>query len=432
MKKTFLLAVAFLTVAGGMTERSVYAQNQAVNGIWVPIGPEGGYIQSIVQHPTDANILYSLSGYYPSKLYKSIDKGVSWEKMHQFDGSANCFAINAKNPDSLYIGCYASFYKGRAGDAQWDYFYVENTNFYEITADPKHTNIIHACGYYWDQTNQIPVMAYMKSIDGGANWDSTLLVPGKQGYAYTIALDPLHTDTLYVGGVYDEPTTGSSVGRLFKSTNGGIDWSDITSTVNSTVLDIEIDPVETNKIYCITYAGIYRSTNGGGIWTVNTGWAYGYKLCINPHDRKTIYAGYSGSIFKSVDWGATWQYSSNGLYGGSCSEILTDASIATTIYFANNTGFFRSVDGGVQWQPSNSGLNCMYITSVKSSPSSSGTLFACSSGDAVYKTTNSLAKADASGIATWQRIDKFYSCSNLSDLEFDPVDPTVLYALESG
>ena len=85
------------------------------------------------------------------------------------------------------------------------------------------------------------------------------------GFIIPLAIDPVTPTTLYAG------TYGNGV---FKSTNGGGNWSLVdTGLTNTDVIALAIDPVTPTTLYAATYGnGVFKSTNGGGNWSaVNTG-----------------------------------------------------------------------------------------------------------------------------------------------------------------
>ena len=66
-----------------------------------------------------------------------------------------------------------------------------------------------------------------------------------------------------------------------------------------------IDPTTPAIVYALTYDGVFKSTNGGGNWSaINTGLpAAGlFSLAIDPATPATLYAGtgYDG-VFKSTN-----------------------------------------------------------------------------------------------------------------------------------
>jgi photosystem II stability/assembly factor-like uncharacterized protein len=138
-----------------------------------------------------------------------------------------------------------------------------------------------------------------KSTDDGTTWTaaSSGLVPGS---AYTIAIDPLKPSTLYAWN-----------GKFFKSTDGAQSWI-MLATLGRGAYAVAIDPQNEGTLYAANGDGVYKSTDGGGIWTdANSGLAglAVRTLEIDPQDPNTLYAGigsFNGGVFLSRDGGASW------------------------------------------------------------------------------------------------------------------------------
>ncbi len=88
-----------------------------------------------------------------------------------------------------------------------------------------------------------------------------------------VAFDPVNKNTVYA--------TSSTFGgaHVFRSTNGGVNWTSIDGTGAARIPDIPvhaivIDPANPQRMYVGTDLGVFVSTNGGGAWSVeNTGFA---------------------------------------------------------------------------------------------------------------------------------------------------------------
>ncbi len=86
---------------------------------------------------------------------------------------------------------------------------------------------------------------------------------------------------------------------MFKSTNGGGNWSAVNTGLAATdVRALAIDPATPTTLYAGTQGGgVFKSTNGGGNWSaVNTGLTatFVYALAIDPVTPATLYAGTIG------------------------------------------------------------------------------------------------------------------------------------------
>ena len=141
------------------------------------------------------------------------------------------------------------------------------------------------------------------------------------GSAYELVIDPSATRTLYAG----------TVGGVYKSTNGGEDWSPINSGLGlpaPMINALAIDPMEQQTIYAGSPGGVYKSTNGGGDWSpINTGLirAKIEHLAIDPTAPETIYAGtVDAGVYKSIDGGNNWNPINRGLISPCLTGLVVD------------------------------------------------------------------------------------------------------------
>jgi photosystem II stability/assembly factor-like uncharacterized protein len=135
------------------------------------------------------------------------------------------------------------------------------------------------------------------------------------------------------------------------------------------IVSMAIDPIHPDTLYAGTWgAGVFKTTNGGGQWyPVNTGldYAYIWSLAVNPLQPDIIYAGTDrGKLYKSTNGGASWFLSSNGIQDKAIVyDIVIDPVNPNRVYIStrgisNNGGppwngvVYLSSDGGVNWQVS--------------------------------------------------------------------------------
>ena len=165
-----------------------------------------------------------------------------------------------------------------------------------------------------------------------------------------LAIDPLTPTTLYAG---------TSGGGVFKSTDGGANWS-ATSLTNIAVSALAIDPLTPTTLYAGTDGAVYKSTDGAASWNM-TGLAgiAVFSLVVNPLTPTSLYAGTDGAVYRSTDGGASWNATS-GLFGR-VSSLAIDPLTPTTVYagtaiyggtpFGPSGGVYKSTDGGASWSP---------------------------------------------------------------------------------
>ena len=81
------------------------------------------------------------------------------------------------------------------------------------------------------------------------------------GWAFALAIDPANPETVYAGGW----------GNVFKSTNGGSTWRDVTTQPWTRVTALAIDPTRPEIVYAGTDRGIAKTVDGGRRWQMVNG-----------------------------------------------------------------------------------------------------------------------------------------------------------------
>ena len=114
---------------------------------------------------------------------------------------------------------------------------------------------------------------------------------------------------------------------------------DVTRPINA----LAIDPVTPTTLYAGTWGGVFKSTDGGGNWSaVNTGENFPYveALVIDSATPTTLYAGmnFGQGVFKSTDGGANWSTINTGLTATYVEELAIDPAAPTTLYAGTSGG----------------------------------------------------------------------------------------------
>lgn len=187
-----------------------------------------------------------------------------------------------------------------------------------------------------------------------ASWTSigpaSIPTKGGEGRLNCVAVNPLDTNTIYVG---------SPSGGLWKTTNGGTTWtptSDYLATLG--VTDIAIDPTDTSIIYIATgdgdviytySTGVMKSTDGGVTWkTTGLSWQtnqgfYMNKIVINPNNHNMIMVGNYNGVAKSLNGGTTW---TNSMTGHRIYDIQFKPGNSAVVYACNYRSVYKSTDSG--------------------------------------------------------------------------------------
>jgi hypothetical protein len=193
---------------------------------------------------------------------------------------------------------------------------------------PVNGNTFWVGGYYYDSQLQSNYMGVARTTDEGASWTFTTLTPD-YGIVYGLAFDPQHPETLYAAGYHSGGT------RVWKTTDGGTGWVNITGTLPNTVDAIAVHPITTSTVYCGLYNGVYKSTDGGSSW-VQKGSFDVNSIAIDPVNPNIMYTGGSYTARASTDAGETWTSISSGLSGITVNDVRVHPVQSGLVYAGSN------------------------------------------------------------------------------------------------
>jgi photosystem II stability/assembly factor-like uncharacterized protein len=406
---------------------------------WDRIGagiPSEAFVRSLSMDPTAPSTLY---GSYAEGsqwgIIKSTDRGETWRVINnglpsgRFNGSN--VLIEPQSPATIYAG-YLNFTTGVGGVVEsvdgGETWAETNTgrgmiDITALTVDPVDTANLYAAagteglfksvdnGANWNKLadpwpgqfirslvvdfgRQSTLYAVadrtdgcinfddhlFKSTDGGATWD--VAGPRRTGCEFYpssyLVMNPVDASTLYFagGGSFDEAVAA-------RTNNGGTSWTFFNVPMGQRVNALVIDRTNAATMYQGSSAGVFKSVDGGAIWT-DLGLGLGVStLALDPANTNVLYAGtQNGGLFKSTDAGATWGAINNGL-----SDLIESRSPITALVFdpadsnilyAGTAGYgvFKSIDGGANWKQFNDGLSTFDVSVLTVSAGKPATIYA--------------------------------------------------------
>ena len=162
-------------------------------------------------------------------------------------------------------------------------------------------------------------------------------------------------------------------GAVWKSTDGGEHWKQITTIDDAAVggpddgtgvmiNDIAFAAGSSSIVYaCSDEFGVYKSTNGGIEWSrMNQGLpnTKAWSIALHPTDPNILWVAMGGGagVYKSTDGGNTWGKSSEGMSDLTASTVCRSLAVARSnpeyLYCAaweGSRSTYRSTDGGKTW-----------------------------------------------------------------------------------
>lgn len=330
MRKLFLL----LTLLLCLTQSPAFAQDE-----WVQLGLDYEHVLDILVHPSNDSIIFAgaqndfMNPETIGGIFKSTDEGATWDTLVTGGISVSCLAMHPMDHDIIYAGL----------------------------------NGANSC-----------LPGIIKTTNGGKDWvwSHDGIYVDWETYVNTVAINPLHPDTLFAG------TGGAYGGELYRSINGGDSWTEITGQIwDSNMGHIAIDPVNPWNVYvCVRGEGtVFKSTNGGNYWQeLNLPPLIPKCIVIDPFDPNIIYLGatspeYTGQLYRSTNAGFTWVYTDFEIEQSGISKVVIHPINTDWVFMSTAIGFVISPDGGGTWDVFNEGLPRDTLTSLACN--SAGTTF---------------------------------------------------------
>ncbi len=392
---------------------------------WESIGPYGGPLGVVATAPSDENIVYVAGYREPAYVFRSTDGGATWSKRSILSDQLFCLAVDPANPLILYAGSKQSVYKSIDGGATWscDSIPGNNNNVNGLAVDPTSPSIIFAVGR--TLSGSYSVMAFFKSTNGGNTWSTTALHTVYNGDAYCMVLDLSNPDNIYVGGYYRNTL---NYPKVYKSTNGGSNFTDMSSGFNTNgnyIKALAVHPSDLNIVYAATfYDGIYRTTDGGTLWSMVKNDNFITCLATTQTEPNNVYAGKDTVIYKSTDAGVSWFTTGSG-HGGvykMSRGLAACQNQVSTLYTVDNLGVFKTTNGGTNWFDANQDITTATILAIGIAPTVPSTMYTEFEDAGVFKTTNSGT--------LWQQLSTPLDCGAICEFAVHNANPDIVYGLE--
>jgi len=303
---------------------------------WRSIGPNRGGRSQTAEGSASRPLEYYF-GATGGGVWKTTDGGLTWRSVSDKNiktSSVGAIAIAPSNPDIVYAGMGETELRGniiqgdgvyRTTDAgkTWTSLGLEKTRaIARIRVHPTNPDVafVAALG---DPYSSNPERGVFRTRDGGKHWDRVLFRDEKTG-AVDVVMDPKNPDVLYAGlwEVFRTPyslSSGGPGGGLFKTTDGGNTWKELTKNPGLPKplwgkLGIAVSGADSNRLYAIVEAkdgGIFMSDDAGSSWKlvnddrrIRQRAFYYTRIYGDPAAKDTFYV-LNTSVYRSTDAGKT-------------------------------------------------------------------------------------------------------------------------------
>lgn len=300
------------------------------------IGPfRGGRSAACIGVPGQSN--HFLFGATGGGVWKTEDGGHTWFNISDgyFGGSIGAVAMAESDPNVIYVGGGEKTVRGNVshgdgvwksldGGKSWQSVGLVDTQFIpRIRIHPRDPDTVYvaAMGHLYGPNQQRGVF---RTQDGGKSWEQVLFVNDEAG-AVDLVIDPNNARVLYasIWQVRRTPyslESGGPASGLWKSTDGGDTWTDISrhsglpqGTLG--IIGVAVSPVNSQRVWASVEAedgGLFRSEDAGQTWRrVNSdrnlrqrAWYYS-RVYAGPQDADEVYV-LNVDFLRSKDGGQTF------------------------------------------------------------------------------------------------------------------------------
>lgn len=304
---------------------------------WRNIGAfRGGRSAAVAGVPGKPNLYYM--GATGGGVWRTTDAGNTWENISDgfFGGSIGAVAVSSWDNNVIYVGggevtvrgnvsFGTGMYKSTDAGKTWASIGLkESRHIPRIQIHPKNPDLVYAA-VLGDLFKSSEERGVYRSIDGGTTWKRILFANADAG-AVELCMDPSNPRILFASTWRIRRTpysleSGGEGSALWKSTDGGDTWTNITKNPGLPkgtwgISGVSVSPVNANRIYAIIEndnGGVYRSDDGGATWKKmnedrnlrQRAWYYS-KIYADTKDEDMVYV-MNVSYHRSKDGGKTFQ-----------------------------------------------------------------------------------------------------------------------------
>ena len=343
---------------------------------WRSLGPDRGgrsiAVSGVKGRPREAYF-----GAVGGGLWKTTDGGENW--MPVTDGqitssSVGAVAVSESNPDVVFIGMGESCIRGnimpgdgvyKSSDAgkTWSHVgFSDSHAIAKIRIHPTNPDIVFVAsfGKYGGPSAERGVF---KSTDGGKTWKKTLFRDDKTG-GVDISIDRRNPNVMYAAlweayRVEYQMSSGGPGSGLFKSTDGGDNWVELTKNKGLPAgligrIGVSVSGADSNRVYALVEnqnGGLFVSDDAGTSWAlvndnrnIRQRAFYYTHVIADPVAKDTVYL-LNVSGYRSSDGGKTLTNVGQGTHSDH-HDLWIDPDDPKHLVIGNDGGGAVSTQGG--------------------------------------------------------------------------------------
>jgi photosystem II stability/assembly factor-like uncharacterized protein len=348
---------------------------------WRSIGPDRGgrsiAVAGVKGRPKEAYFGATGGG-----LWKTVDGGENWAPVTDgqiTSASVGAVDVSETNPDIVFIGTGEScirgnimpgdgVYKSTDAGKTWAHAgFRDAQNISKIRIHPTDPNTVFvaAFGQHGVPNDERGVF---KSADGGRTWRKVLFRNNRTA-AIDLSIDRTNPRVMYAAlweayRVEYQMSSGGPGSGLFKSTDGGDTWTEITRNPGLPAgvigrIGVSVSGADSNRVFALVEndnGGLFVSDDAGATWklindsrNIRQRAFYYTHVIADTKNRDTVYA-LNTAAFRSTDGGKTLTNVGGGTHGDH-HDLWIDPDNPQHLVIGNDGGGAVSMAGGTGWSP---------------------------------------------------------------------------------
>ena len=353
--------------------------------VWRNVGPlRAGRIASVTGAIGQPGVFYA--GLPEGGIWKTTSAGTTWFPV--FDSIKSVAAVGAigvapSDANIVYAGTGDmptggslnqgdGVYKSSDAGLTWRHLGLDSTRrIPSLIIDPHDPNLVLVAAQ-GDLHRKSAARGVFRTTDGGATWTRTLLTDDSTGVEKLASAfdDPqvvfATTDRQYVapGAIPRRnatPESGPTGTALYKSTDEGLTWHEITGgglprLFGRTSIAVAAH-TNAQRVFLIDNTGLYRSDDGGSSWRqmdstdhriANGQGGYNCGVYVDPQNPDIVYT-INTSSYISTDGGNTFTGFKGAPGGDDPQQLWIDPTNGKRMLLGLDQGATVTLDGGQTW-----------------------------------------------------------------------------------